>query len=119
MTNDLIDINLYSEEIITNPLHLFFQEIELSIKIGPGEIWGVQYAIDLKKYLFNQYITLNQIRNELQTFIANNCEQAKNFPFNISAQIVTIENKDLIYISVSVYSEDENKDFVQNFMLGN
>lgn len=121
---NFIDLNLYfdSESIennlITNPLHLFFQEIELAIKIGPGQIWGVKNNIDLNKYLFNQYITINQIKSEITNFIDINCEQAKHHQHDIEVQILNVDNKDLIYIVVSVYSENENKEFIQKFLLG-
>ena len=67
---EYVDLNLYessniNENIINSPLHLFFQEIELAIKIAPEEIWGVIKGIDLTKYLFNQYISLNQIKAEI------------------------------------------------------
>lgn len=118
MEDELIDLNLYSDEIISNPLHLFFQEIELAVKIGTGEIWGVKYAIDLNSYLFNQYISVNQIKNEISTFIAMNCEQAKNHQYDLEVKILNVENKDLIYIEITIYSETENKEFIQKFLLG-
>jgi hypothetical protein len=121
--NEFIDINLYdstdvNSNIITNDLHLFFQEIELAIKIAPGQIWGIKYSIDLNKYLFNQYVTLNQIKSEISNFIGENCEHAKIFQYDINVQILKVENKDLIYIELTIYSEEENKEFIQKFLLG-
>lgn len=121
---EIFDINLYDSDdinfnVIISPLHLFFQEIELAVKIAPGEIWGAQYAIDLNKYLFNQYVTLNQIKSEISTFIGKNCSQSQNFQYDINVQILNVENKDLIYIQVTIYNEEENEDFIQKFLLGN
>lgn len=124
MENDIFDINLYNSDdinlnVIISPLHLFFQEIELAVKIAPGEIWGTQYAIDLNKYLFNQYVTLNQIKNEVSTFIGKNCSQSQFFQYDTDVQILNIENKDLIYIEITIYNTEEDKDFIQKFLLGN
>jgi len=124
---EYIDLNLhytgenndYGNGIISNPLHLFFQEIELAIKIGPQEIWGIRYSIDLAKYLFNQYITITRIQEEMRLFIANNCEQAKNFQHEINVKIIKIDNRDLIHIDTIIYDNDSENKFVQQFMLGN
>lgn len=117
-----MDINLYESDNINNniieePLHLFFQEIELAIKIGPGEIWGIKYAVDLQQYLFNQYVNANQIKNELTTFINQECSQALNFNYNINVEFLNIDNKELIYIETIIYSKDD-KEFIQKFLLG-
>lgn len=117
------DLNLYesnniNENIINSPLHLFFSEIELAIKISPEEIWGVKNGIDLTKYLFNQYISLNQIKSEISTFIGNECSQSKKHQYEINVEIINIENKDLIYIEAKVYSNEESKEFIQKFLLG-
>ena len=121
---EFIDLNLYesnniNENIITNPLHLFFQEVELAVKIAPNQIWGIKYAIDLNKYLFNQYITINQIKNELSSFIGNECNQAKNHEYIINVEVLNVDSKDLIYIEIIIYSNDgENTEFIQKFLLG-
>lgn len=117
--SDFLDINIFgdSNDLITDPLELFFQEIALGVKIGPGEIWGIYESIDLSKYLFNQYITINQIKNEVQNFIGNNCAHAGMFQYVTDAKLLTIDGKELIYIVVKVYSED-GSEFLQKFMLG-
>lgn len=69
MEDTYLDINIFGDTdgnpLVTEPLELFFQEIALGVKIVPGEIWGVYDSIDLQKYLFNQYVTINQIKNEV------------------------------------------------------
>lgn len=118
---EFLDINIFGDSVgtplIATPLELFFQEIALGIKIAPGEIWGIYDSIDLAKYIFNQYVTINQIKNEVQTFIANNCTHAKFFQYDIDAKILTIEQKELIYIEAKVYSDD-GTEFLEKFMLG-
>ncbi len=124
--SEYIDLNLryhgddndYGNGIITNELHLFFQEIELAIKIGPGEIWGVKYSIELSKYLFNQYITTQRIKNEITNFIAYNCEHSKLFNWEVNPEILNVENKELIYIVVNIYDNESDKNFLQKFLLG-
>lgn len=117
-----IDLNLYgtdkSDSMITNPLHLFFQEIELSVKVAPGELWGVRDNVDLNRYLFNQYITVDQIQREILNYISKHCIHAKFFQYDIEAKILNIENKDLIYIVIKIYDENEDKEFIQKFMIG-
>lgn len=118
--NRNMDINLYQSEddinqnVITNPLHLFVQEIELAVKIVGG-IFGAKYYIDLERFVFNQRINATTIKNEIDTFISENCEGAKKFPYQTTVEILKVENKDLIYISVSIYDRENDKDFVQKF----
>jgi hypothetical protein len=122
----MIDINLYFDNeniennIITNPLHLFIQEIELALKIAPMELWGFRYSLDIVKYVFNQYITLNKIEEEISSFITNFCEHAKYFPFNIMAELIEVENVTILYIKseiTNVTSTDKEK-ITQKFILG-
>lgn len=119
---EYIDLNIYGtgieNNIITNPLHLFFQEIELGIKMMPGEMWGSVDAINLKKYLFSRFVTMNQIKNEIASFIATNCAHASEFQYTVDAEIINIDNKDLIYIAVRVPKGDNSGDFIQKFLLG-
>lgn len=120
-----IDFNLYyngedksNDGIITNPIHLFIQEIELALKIGPGEIWGCKYSIELSKYLFNQFVTTTQIQREVTNFISVNCEHASVFNYEITTEILQVENKDLIYIVANIYDNDTNQTFLQKYLLG-
>lgn len=120
--SEFLDISLDYDDsnslnnIIQDSLALFIQEIELAIKIGPEEIWGQQYSIDLKKYVFNQYITLNQIKNEIDTFINMNCEHAGEFQHDLTVQLINIEGKDLLYIVMNIYLTDGQK-VTQKFLL--
>ena len=121
-----MDINLYFDKdnpennVILNPLHLFIQEIELALKTAPGELWGFRYNLDITKYVFNQYITLNKIEEEISGFITNFCEHSYMFPFNVEVELVDIENTSILYIKATitdVNSSDKEK-ITQKFILG-
>lgn len=123
-SSEYIDINLYEDSVplITDPLHLFLQEIELGMKILPGQIWGITDSINLKKYIFNRYITMNQVKNEITSFISSNCTHSAMFNYTVDLQVINVEQKELIYIIVTIYVEDELtkeiKQFMQKFVLG-
>lgn len=121
MEDTYLDINIFGDTdgnpLVTEPIEIFFQEIALGIKIAPGEIWGIYDSIDLQKYLFNQYVTINQIKNEVQNFIGANCGHAILFQYETEAKILTVDDKELIYIVVKVYTED-GAEFLQKFVLG-
>jgi len=126
--NDIDYIDLYlhgstiDDNILTQPLELFFQEIELSLETQQNEVWGIKDAINLSRYLFNKYITLTQIRNEITIYFNKNCQHACYFPYEISAETLKNENgSDLIYIVVTVKAEDENGEVIpykQKFLIG-
>lgn len=117
-----MDLNLYvsdtdiNDNVIVNPLHLFFQEIELSVKIYNG-IYGCKYYIDLERFVFNKRINSDVIKNEINAFIAENCNGAKHFPFNTVVQFLKLEDKDIIYIEVTIYDKDNDRNFIQKFVV--
>lgn len=119
-----LDINLHfhdsTDTIITSKIELLIQEIELAIKIGPEELWGVKYSLNTERYIFNQYITLNQIKNELSTFIALNCEHAQYFKIDYAIKVTNVESKDLIYMLIEVKELTEKAETVKlEFLIGN
>ena len=127
-TNDqdtgYVDLNLYEDAapIIDNPLHLFLQEVELSLKIAPGSIWGCKDSISLSRYVFNQYVTVNQIRQEISSFIQKHCKHAANFDYNVDVEVIMVDGHDLIYITLQVQTENqrtgEMEKHLQKFVLG-
>lgn len=124
-STDYVDLNLYDDRdipIIDNPLHLFLQEIEICVKTLPGSIWGIIDGVSLYKYVFNQYITINQIRNDLNYYIQKNCAHASQFNYDISTDVISVENKHLIYITMTIESENpvtgEVERYLQKFVLG-
>lgn len=117
-----IDINLSStdkyDSVISNDLNLFFQEVAIAIHTAPGEIWGMKQAIDLRQFLWNKFVTLNQIRNEVSSYIQRNCQHSNIFQYDIDAQFINVDGKDLIYIEMKVINNGNSTDFVQKFLLG-
>lgn len=121
-----MDINLYFDpnnpenNIISNPTHIFLQEIELAIKTAPGELWGFRYNLDITKYVFNQYITLNQVEEEISTFIMRFCSSASLFPFTVIAELLNIEGKNILYIKATITNieSSDNEQITQKFILG-
>ena len=98
---DYIDISLHGstnhDSILNEKLELFFQEIELAIQIGPNEIWGIGESINLNRYLFNQYVTITQIKNEISSYISKNCQHVIYFNYTISVETLkTPDLKDII-----------------------
>lgn len=122
---EYVDINLYEDSdtmIISNPAHLFLQEIELSIKIGVNEIWGVSDYIDLRRYLFSQYITLNKIKNDIKSYVLQHCSQATNFEWEVDAEIYkdSVSGKELLHIIFTVNDISDNREvkkYVQKFAI--
>lgn len=119
MDEEYIDLNLEvsddrNKNIITNPLELFLQEIELLMQLAPTDIWGVNEGIDLKRYIFNKYVTLTQIKNEIKTYIGKHCQHAQYFQYNVSAEMINVENKELLYIVMRINSGQDivNKKFL-------
>lgn len=109
------------DNIITDGLALFFQEIEIAMLTGPNEIWGIKDSIKLSRYLFNRYVTITQIKNEITNYIASHCQQAQNFTYNISVETLNVDGKDLIYVVMTVTVNDEHnnaQDIIQKFLLG-
>lgn len=123
---EFIDLALHESShkelnVIDESLELFLQEIELAIKIGPGEIWGISDNININKYVFNKYITLSQVKNEISLFIEKNCACANRFPWSVDAQFLNIDGNKMLYIVVTVTrmnNESVPEDFVAKFLLG-
>lgn len=119
-TEEFLDLNLYGDSkesnIINSGLELFFQEIDIAMKSAPNEIWGIASGINLGRYVFNKYVTLTQIRNEITNHIGNNCQHSTLFQYSITADSINADSKDMIYITMKVESEDQQ--YTQKFLLG-
>lgn len=121
-----IDLNLYFDEeniennIIEEPVHLFIQELELAMKIAPGELWGFRYSMDLTRYVFNQYITISKIQEEISSFIEKFCEHSTQFPFNVEVEIVEVDGEEMLYIVMEIenLTSSEKEIITQKFLLG-
>ncbi len=125
-TTQYLDLYLHgssiNDNIISHPLELFIQEIELGMQTGPEEIWGLKDSVNLSRYLFNQYVTITQIRNEITSYVSKNCQHASEFQYIISVETLkNSSNKDLIYIVFNIKAEDQDgieQTYVQKFLLG-
>lgn len=123
--SDYVDLNLYDSDetpVVTNPLHLFLQELELCIKTQIGSIWGINEGINLHKYVYNRFITLNQIRNDLVSAIQHQCIHSSEFNYDISVDVIDVDGKQLIYIQVNINYDNpitgEIETYLQKFVLG-
>jgi hypothetical protein len=122
---DYIDLYLHgtdiSNNILTEPLELFYQEIELALQIAPNEVWGISESINLSRYVFNKFVTITQIKNELSNYVVKNCQHASYFPYNFSVEMVNANGKDLIYIICNIIALDPNgheQTYQQKFLVG-
>ena len=126
---DFVDLYLHGDTPLTknfnvlyNPIEMFMQEIEIAIKMAPGEVWGIFSAIDITQYVFSQYITAAQVKQEVSSYIIENCVSASKYPWDI--EVVMIENKDsnkLLHIIVTVNvvdSKGASEEFKSTFVLG-
>lgn len=104
--NLYLDVNNIENNIITNPIHQFIQEIELAIKTSSSELWGFRYSIDINEYAFNQYITLERISKEISEFISSFCENSNQFPYEVNVDVVEIDGEKMLYIKVTVSNTD-------------
>lgn len=130
--SDVIDLNIhygedesstkyvpvYNTSILDDRLSLYIQEIELAVRIGPKQLWGVKTCLHTEKYIFNQYITLNQIKNEMLTFITNECYHSQYFNTNIAAGIYRINNKDMIYVLLEILPNPDTEPIQLTYILG-
>ena len=96
MAESFIDLNLHGDSkennILIDSLELFFQEIELSVKLAPNDIWGIYEAINLQRYVFNKFVSITQIKNEINTYIKRNCQHANDFNYNVTAETIKGDN---------------------------
>lgn len=124
--NNYIDLTLEDNDnpednVLTDPLSLFFQEIELAVQMAPESIWGVKESINLSRYVFNRYVSITQIRNEILTYVNKNCAHAEHFQYTTSIQLINNNGKDLLYIKFIVYVDAVNgstQEYIQKFLIG-
>lgn len=107
------------EPIIDTPFELFLQEIELALTLYANEIWGVTDTINLKRYVFNKYVSVTQIRNEIKAFIDKHAAHAGVYQYNVSVELILGELSDMLYIAFSVMSPDNSTyETVKKFLIG-
>src|SRR5690606_38923316 len=104
--------------IVVNEFHLFLQEIELAVKTGAEEMWGYRYFIDLQKYVFNQYVTIEQVENEISSFIGNFTNYSHMFQYTVKAELLEVEKKLVLYIKTTIEDPTNNQKLTHKFLLG-
>ncbi len=119
MGNNSIDINLHGDEtgflMIEHPIDLFFQEVELAVKIIEREIWNIPEGLDIEKYVFNKYVSFNQIETEVKNFIEEYCEHASEYIWDCKVSIMNNE-----YLIINFTIKDEHGDeLTNNFLIKN
>lgn len=126
-STEYIDLNLHStskqENMITNQLELFFQEVEIAIKTFPGDVWGVTNFLNINRYVFNRYISITQIKNEIMNYIENNCACASKYNWRVNVKLYSAKDTpgqkgDLVYIELVVDRDAESGQFVNKYVLG-
>jgi len=118
-----MDINLHfdnetgSQLLLTDDLKLFQQEIELAIKIIEGEIWNRPKNLDINRYLFNKYLSVYNIRNEIVNFITEECEHSNLFEWDLDIKFIKNElNEEFLLINITVYRNEEA--YENKFLIG-
>ena len=127
MEDTLIDLVLNCTEdtpiedtVTDSQLFLFLQEVELAVKMEPGDVWGIYDSIDVSKYVFNQYITLNQVRTEIETYIANHCAHAEMFQWEVEPELIELEQNSIpvLHIIFTVEGGEEYGSVTSRFLVG-
>lgn len=116
------DSNMFgTDAIISEPILLFIQEIEIAIKLAPYDLWCKFNTPNIQRYVFNRFISTNKIKNGISAYIANECSQATNFVYEVEAYFLFNENKksDILYIQVRIFDTNYSQLLsTQNFMAG-
>jgi len=106
-----MDINInYGREgnvkplILTEPIDLLFQEVELGIRIMRNEIWNMPEGIDIQQYVLNKFVSVFQMRTEIKSFIERQCTNAANFVWDLN---VYISEQNIIVINFKVNFEND------------
>lgn len=112
------DIDLHGEnfELITDDFLIFQQEIELAIKIIQGEIWNRAEGLDIQNYVFNKYVSVYRMKQEIKRFINNECSSSHLFAWDIDVKLIIHDNSDMLLIEVSIEG-DENQQTTNKYYI--
>lgn len=121
-----MDINLHYTidgdvpVVLIRPVDLFFQEVELAIKIFEYSIWNRPKGLDIRKYVFNKYVSVYMMETEIKNFITQECDNASNFDWDLSVYILNVEetkaSSEVIVIEMKI---DFNGETITNKFLIN
>ncbi len=125
LTLDDTDDNVANKyaNVIDNKLALFLQEIEIMMKLAPKSIWGVATYLDVRRYVFNKFITTSQIKVAVTSYVNKECASSKYFNWNVTCETVNTGGNigDLIYIQFIIEAggdQGETHEIVQKFLIG-
>jgi hypothetical protein len=84
----------------------YVQRIEMILTTVPGEVLGEpEFGVNLEGYLWNPYITVGTIRNEIMTQIRRFCLYGQNIPTSIDVSFIKGEISDSILIDIIIDGE--------------
>lgn len=95
--------------MLSNPLELFMQELEMAIKMNPTDVYAKPSSIDLMTYVFNRYITKQRVISDITRYVAENCEHASYFNWTVDVDTTVISGHRILHILFTVYKEDKNQ----------
>lgn len=127
MSNEYIDLSLNfdsigskTKNVLTSGAELFLQEIELAIKMMPGEIWGITDSIGIDSYVFDRNVTGHDVNEDIIEYISRQCAHAALYPWTVQTTKQVIEGKPILHIKFECKVEENgiSKDFWQKFVIG-
>lgn len=114
------DNKTYKEyNMLTNPLELFMQELELAIKMNPTDVYNNPSSIDLMTYIFNRYITKQRVISDITNYVVGNCEHAKYFNWDLDIDTIVINGHRILHIQFTIYknTKDTSDVFKKQFRI--
>jgi hypothetical protein len=124
-----MDINLHEwndrqKTIIDDEAALFFQEVEIAVKMSKDAVFGQKNYLDLTKFVFTRAISTMQIKNEIMAYIANECPSSGNVVWDIEVKFLSEMNTIIsnthgnggVYVSLNVHSGYNQ--YVQDYLIG-
>ena len=100
--------NYKEYNILTNPLELFMQELELAIKMGPTDVYNNPSSIDIRTYVFNRYITKQRVISDISKYVIENCEHASYFNWDVDVDSTVINGHRILHIIFTIYKDMNN-----------
>lgn len=94
--------------MLTNPLELFMQELEIAIKMKPTDVYAKPSSVDLMTYVFNRYITKQRVISDITTYVIENCEHANYFDWKVDVDAMVISGHRILHIVFTIYKNGEN-----------
>ena len=81
----------------------FVQRIEMILTTVPGEVLGEpEFGVNLEGFLWNPYITIGTIKNEIVTQIRRYCPYDQQISFKVDVSFIQGEISDSILIDIII-----------------